>query len=96
MSIFQSLNVIAGLLVIWSSMCALNGMCRKTSSLTRGAYLFLAVGSAAILLAPVYLEREQTLAETLMIWGAAVLTLQTSFRVQLRAFRRFMRGHSGT
>lgn len=92
--LIQVVNSTAALIVIWGSMCALNGMCKDSSMVLRVAHVFLAVGAAAVLLAPHYLGRDPTKAELLMLYGAAVLAFRMTFRRPLqrtsREIRRFL------
>lgn len=87
----QIMNSTAALIVIWGSMCALNGMCRSSSMVLRVAHICLAVGSAAVLLAPYYLHREPTPAELLMVYGAAVLSFRLTFRRPIQRTSREIR-----
>lgn len=93
--LIQVVNSTAALIVIWGSMCALNGMCKESSTVLRVAHIFLAVGAAAVLLAPHYLNRDPSAAELLMVYGAAVLSFRLTFRrtIQqaLRDIRHFLR-----
>lgn len=86
--LLQIMHSAAALVVIWGSMCALNGMCMTSSMLLRSAHIFLAVGAAAVVLAPYYLNRQPTAAELLMVYGAAVLSFRMTFRRPLQRTSR--------
>lgn len=73
--ILISVNTVAALWVIWSSICAANFMSLRTPWLVRLAYLLLGVGAAAALLAPGYLNRAPTFAELLLVIGLAMLSI---------------------
>lgn len=92
--VFLSINSLTALIAIWGSICALNQMKVSTSTVLRVAHVFLAVGAAGVLLAPYYLGRGPTLAELLMVYGAAVLTSRASvrrfYRYALRSIRVMM------
>lgn len=77
-------NSVAAIMVIWGSMCSLNGMRMTSSMLLRVAHVCLGVGAAAVLLAPHYLGREPSAAEMLMLHGTAVLSFRLSFRRPLK------------
>lgn len=80
----------ASLVVIWGSMCALNGMCRSSPLVLRVAHVMLAVGALAVLLAPTYQGREPTVAELMLVTGAAVLSFRFVFRRPIqKAYRCF-------
>lgn len=78
--LLHAVNLTAGLTVIWGSMCALNQMCLSSSMVLRIAHVLLAVGAAAVLLAPHYLGREPTVAEHILLLGMAVLSFRLVFR----------------
>lgn len=80
----QIVNTFAAVIVVWGSMCSLNGMHRDSSMILRVAHVCLAVGAAAVLLAPHYLDRSPSAAELLMLYGAAVLSFRLTFRRPMR------------
>lgn len=87
----QFLNSIAALTVVWGSVCALNGMCRSSPMVLRAAHVCLAVGAAAVLLAPFYLGQRPSTAELLMIYGASVLSFRMTFRRPVQRAARNLR-----
>lgn len=85
------LNSVAALTVVWGSVCALNGMCRSSPIVLRAAHVCLAVGAAAVLLAPFYLDQRPSTAELLMIYGASVLSFRLTFRRPVQRASRNLR-----
>lgn len=79
----QILNSFAALAVVWGSICALNGMHRKSPTVFRTAHVLLAVGAAGVLIAPIYLGRGPTIAEMLMIYGTAIFALRRACHCHL-------------
>jgi len=84
-----TLNSIASLVALWSSICATNHMCRTTPLPIRLAFILIGVGAAASLLAPGYLGRAPTNAELLLVTGFALLAVADRRR---RHSRRLARG----
>lgn len=83
-AVLLAINSVAAIIVIWGSVCSLNRMCCSSSMLLRVAHICMAVGAAAVLLAPHYLGRGPSAAELLMLYGAAVLSFRYSFRRPLK------------
>lgn len=83
---FQTANWFAALAVLWGSVCALNGMHRHSPLILRTAHVLIAVGAAGVLIAPLYLDRGPTVAEMLLVYGAAVFSVNRICKCQMPGF----------
>ena len=80
-------NAVSSIVVLWTSICALNHMTRATAWTIRAAHVLLGVGSAAVLLAPGWCGRVPTIAEVTLVSGLAVLAVADQRR---RVTRRLL------
>lgn len=87
-SILISLNSVAGIVVLWSAICATNRMCLSTPWAVRLAFILVGVGAGAVVLAPGYLGRAPTEAELLLVSGMALLVLVDRRRKHARRLTR--------
>lgn len=85
------INSIACFGVIWSVLCATNNMSRRTPTTLRLAFILLGIGAFASLLAPAFLHRAPTPAETALCLGVAILSFVDRRRVQ----QKRLAGHRG-
>lgn len=83
-----TLNTLAALVALWSSICATNHMRRVTPVAIRVAFILIGVGAAASLLAPGYLGRPPTNAELLLVTGIATLAVADRRRRHSRRLGR--------
>ncbi len=86
--ILTGLNTVAGLVVLWSAICATNHMSLSTPWVIRLAYILVGVGAGAVVLAPGYLNRAPTVAELLLVSGMALLALTDRRRRHSRRLTR--------
>lgn len=82
------LNTAAGMVVLWSAICAANHMSLATPWAIRLAHILVGVGAGAVVLAPGYLNRAPTAAELLLVSGMALLTLADRWRRHSRRLTR--------
>ena len=87
-TILVCLNTLAGMVVIWSAICATNRMSLATPWVIRLAYILVGVGAGARVLAPGYLNQVPTVAELLLVSGMALLALADRRRRYSRRLTR--------
>ena len=75
------LNSMLALTVLWTSLCAINEMNRRTSFMRRVAFILLGTGGLASVLAPFYLHRVPTATELLLVTAVAVLRITDMMKV---------------
>ncbi len=86
-----AISTFASLVVLWTSICTINHMTRRTPITIRAAYILIGVGAAGVLLVPVYFHRPQTPAEMLLIAGTAILGARFFIKTMSRQARKFLR-----
>lgn len=69
-----ALSTVLALVTLLSTICVINQMDRKTPFLRRLAFIVLGTGSAAMLVAPTYLQRPPALSEILLLLALALLS----------------------
>lgn len=66
-------NLSAGLVVIWIALCSLNIMTATTPWTIRMSYVFIGVGAASMVLAPLYWSYRPSIGAFILLSGVAVL-----------------------
>lgn len=80
-TIAVGLNLILSLTILWTTLCALNGMSRETGFLRRLAFILLGTGAFASVLAPLYLQRPPSATELLLVTAVAALRITDMMKV---------------
>lgn len=68
------LSTSLALVTLWTTICVVNHMNRKTPFIRRLAFVLLGTGAAAMVIAPVYLNRSPTISEMLVLLALALLS----------------------
>jgi hypothetical protein len=86
------LQLILSLTVLWTTLCALNEMNRKTPFFRRVAFVLLGTGAFASLLTQLFPQRQPTATELLLFTAIAVLRITDI--VKTRQADRLVRVHA--
>ena len=82
-----AVNTLFSLALIWASVCATNHMQRGTYWLIRIGYICMGAGAFSALIAPLFLSRDPTFSEVLLMLGVVALTYSDRRR-RAKIFRR--------
>lgn len=66
-------NGVMSSVIVWSTVCTLNAMDRRTGFWRRLAYVMMGTGALASVLAPLYLQRPPTATELLLVTAVSIL-----------------------